>query len=291
LHDVVRRAPRAFGLDRTRWTLALLRQTCPDLKTYSPSGVWRLLRRHCIVLKRGRSAVRSPDPAYAAKRAAIAAALHAASASGGREVVLYLDEVTIARQPSVAAAYAPRGRRSQPRAHRSHHADTLTRIVGALDAATGQVHAERGSHIRVATLVRLLTRVVAAYPAGTQFTRICDNWPVHFHPDLWCALAPQRTPFPLPAPPNWPAGPSPDAVRKWGERALPIQLLPLPTYASWLNPIEKLWRWLKQDVVHLHPWAADLPTLRTHLDAFLARFVPGSSGSALLTSGGLASPD
>ncbi|MBK9008807.1 MAG: transposase [Anaerolineae bacterium] len=30
------------------------------------------------------------------------------------------------------------------------------------------------------------------------------------------------------------------------------QLTPLlfPTYASWLNPIEKLWKWLKQEVLH-----------------------------------------
>ncbi len=61
-------------------------------------------------------------------------------------------------------------------------------------------------------------------------------------------------------------------MRKWGHLALPIRLVPLPTYASWLNPIEKLWRWLRQDVVHLHPWANDLPALYHAADAFLARF-------------------
>ncbi|MBL1378410.1 transposase [Zobellella iuensis] len=35
---------------------------------------------------------------------------------------------------------------------------------------------------------------------------------------------------------------------------MPIQIVPLPTYASWLNPIEKLWRKLRQELTHPHPW-------------------------------------
>lgn len=283
----MRRSPRLFGQDRTRWTLARLGQADPALAGYRPSGIWRLLHRHGIGLKRGRSAIYSPDPAYAAKRTAIAAALQRARASGGRHVTLFLDEVTIARHPSVGPAYEARGRTPQPRAERGQGADTLTRLVAALDGTTGAVHAWRGSHITVPALVRFYQQLVAAYPAGTRFTLVCDNWPVHFHPDLRCALEPQQTPFPFPAPGNWPTDPSPDAERKWGALALPIQLLPLPTYASWLNPIEKLWRWLKQDVVHLHPWAEALDTLRTTIDTFLAQFVPGPRGQQLLTYVGL----
>jgi hypothetical protein len=50
---------------------------------------------------------------------------------------------------------------------------------------------------------------------------------------------------------------------------LPIQLLPLPTYASWANPIEQLWRKLRQDLGHLHPWADDLAQLRAAVDHWL----------------------
>jgi hypothetical protein len=109
---------------------------------------------------------------------------------------------------------------------------------------------------------------------------IVDNWPVHFHPDLLVALQPQECPWPFPRPANWPTEPSAAAARKWGGLALPIRLVPLPTYASWLNPIEKLWRWLRQEVVHLHPWADDPPALRAAADAFLARFVPGAAACA-----------
>ena len=57
---------------------------------------------------------------------------------------------------------------------------------------------------------------------------------------------------------------------------MPIQLVPLPTYASWLNPIEKLWRWLRQDLGHRHPWADDLPALRAAIARFLTQFAEGS---------------
>jgi len=35
-----------------------------------------------------------------------------------------------------------------------------------------------------------------------------------------------------------------------------------PTYAPWLNPIEKLWRWLRQEVRKMHRLADDWDTLR-----------------------------
>ena len=57
---------------------------------------------------------------------------------------------------------------------------------------------------------------------------------------------------------------------------MPIQLATLPTYASWENPIEKLWRYGKQEVLHLHRWAEQLEELRRQFLAFLGRFVAGS---------------
>jgi hypothetical protein len=136
-------------------------------------------------------------------------------------------------------------------------------------------------------MVRFFQRLSAAYPA-TRIAVVLDNWPVHFHPDLLAALEPQQTPFPFPRPGAWPIAPSPEAIRKWGGLQLPIQLLPLPTYASWLNPIEKLWRWLRQEVVHLHPWADDLSALDAAVAAVLDRFRDASP--RLLRYVGLAPP-
>jgi hypothetical protein len=202
-------------------------------------------------------------------------------------VVCLLDEVTLARQPSNAPAYAAQGRR-QPLARRSHRTDTAHRVVAALDARTGRVHWLRRTKITVATLVQFFRGLVAAY-GGRPVVVVLDNWPVHFHPDLLAALAPQTTPYPFPRPRHWPTEPRPAACAKWGHLQLPIQFLPLPTYASWLNPIEKLWRWLRQTVVHLHPWADNLTALWRAVAAFLDRFAAGSPD--LLRYVGLAPPE
>jgi len=91
------------------------------------------------------------------------------------------------------------------------------------------------------------------------------------------ALQAQQSPFAFPRPPSWSLAPSPAAVKRWGALQLPIQLVVLPTYASWCNPIEKLWRWLNQDVLHLHRQANDLKALRALVADFLAQFAQGSS--------------
>lgn len=288
---MVRRAPRVLGVDRTRWTLASVGDVIPWLADHTPSGVWRVLDTLAVVLKRGREYVHSPDIAYEEKRAAIVACLDAARASEGRVVALFLDEVTLHRQPSLAPAYAARGR-EQPRAARSHRGDAITRIVGTLDALDGHVVCRRRRTLDIPALVGFYREVVAAYPQAERIELILDNWPVHFHPDLLVALQPQTCPFPFPHPGNWPTDPSDAAVRKWGHLQLPIHLVPLPTYASWLNPIEKLWRWLRQDVVHLHPWANELPTLYAEADRFLARFTHGTPACHdLLRYVGLEIPD
>lgn len=284
---MVRRDPRACGVDRTRWTLATLGAAVAWLADHSPSGVWRVLDALGVVRQQGRDHIHSPDPAYEAKRATIAACLAEAAASDGRIVALFLDEVTLHRQPSLAPAYAARGI-DQPRAERSRCSDTTARIVGVLDPADGRVLCRRRGEIGVPTLVGFYRDVAAAYPQAECITIVLDNWPVHFHPDLLVALAPQDSPFAFPRPGNWPTDPSTEARRKWGDLRLPIQLAPLPTYASWLNPIEKLWRWLRQEVVHLHAWADDLPALYAAADAFLARFTAASAaGRDLLRYVGL----
>ena len=289
--DVVRRAPRLLGVERTRWTLAAVGEAVPWLAGHSAGGVRRVLDGLDVVLKRGREHVHSPDRGYADTRAAVAACLAEARAAGGRVVALFQDEVTLHRQPSLARAYAARGR-DQPLAERSLRGDAPARIVGVLDALDGRVLFRRRGELGVPALVGFYREVAAAYPGAERIDVVLDNWPVHFHPDLLAALGPQACPFPFPRPASWPAEPSPEAVRKWGGLNLPIRLVPLPTYASWLNPIEKLWRWLRQEVVHLHPWADALPALHAAVDRFLARFAAGAAACAdLLRYVGLGTHD
>jgi transposase len=270
--------------------LASLRQACAWPGGLTLAGVHTVLRRARIVWKRARASIRSPDPDYDAKLADVAAAVAAAQAQPGRVVTVYLDEVTVERQPTVAQAYAPAGSSEQARAVRSPKSNTVTRILGALNALTGGVFHRRANQITVGFLVAFYQALCRAYPDAERIYVIQDNWPVHTHPELLVALETQETRWPWYRPPNWPTEPSAAAIRRWGDLKLPIQIVPLPTYASWCNPIEKLWRKLRQDVTHLHRWADDLETLRrTEIDRFLDQLAQGSL--ELLRYVGLEIPD
>ena len=258
--------PREHGQDQTRWTLAALRAAVPGFAGASLSGIWRVLRDSRLRRKRARDHLHSPDPAYQEKRAHLATIRAHVDAAPLGAALLYLDEVTYYRQPSLASGYSPAGS-ADPRAERSTRSNTTTRVIGALDAHTGRVVTHQQTRIGVPALIRFYRDLVAAYP-GRRLYVVLDNWPVHFHPDVLAALEPQRSPIPFLRPRTWPAEPSPRAKRL----NLPIQLVPLPTYSPWLNPIEKLWRKLKQDVLHLHRLAHHLPALRDRVLAFLRRF-------------------
>jgi hypothetical protein len=251
---------------QSRWTLRALRDGVPSFWAYSLSGVWRILARHKLHRRRGRDHLHSPDPAYRAKLARVEQCRAEVVAGPAEAVLLYLDEVTYYRQPSLGYAYAAT-RSTDPRAERSLRSNTPTRVIGALDPQTGRVVARQWAKLDVPALIRFYQALVVAYP-GRRIYLVQDNWPVHFHPDLLAALEPQTSPFPFLTPPSWPTEPSPRARRL----NLPIQLVQLPTYSPWANPIEKLWRWLKQDVLHLHRHADDLTALRSLVLDFLARF-------------------
>ncbi len=266
---VVRRAPQCFGYLESRWRLR--RQQIPWLARLSVTGVSQVLTRLGIHYKRGRHYVHSPDPHYGPKVDQLAQRRLRTYYAPDRYVLLYLDELTFYRQPTVAAAYEAAGA-AQPLAYRSHRSDTTSRVVGALNALTGQVHYRQRRTITCACLVDFWYTLCAAYPAAETIYVVVVNWPVHFHPDVLAPLQPQHLPWPPRLPPNWPTQPSATARHD----ALPLQLLCLPTYASWLNPIEKLWRWLYQDVLHLHRLADDWPALTARVNTFLAQFANGS---------------
>ncbi len=249
---------------------------CAWLGLSSLSALWRVLERLGIRLKRGRSYVHSPDPFYEAKLNDILKHRQEAAQSGGKIIFLYMDEFGYGRHPEVAYDYEEVGKSHQPLAQRSHHAETETRVVGAVDVETGRVFYQSRNHIRIPTLVGFFQEVRAAYPEAEKIYIGQDNWPVHAHPDVLVALEKQESPFERKLPASWPKEASPGAKRKYGELQLPIQLLPLPTYASWTNPIEKLWRKLRQEKLHQHRWAEQLEKLRAAVNSWLDQFKTGS---------------
>jgi DDE superfamily endonuclease len=276
LLHVVRRDPRQYGVQQSRWRLTDLLEQSRWLTLKTESGMSQLLQRLGIHYKRGRDYVHSPDPFYQAKVDEIKALKERMQTKQGQEVLLYLDELTYYRQPSLARAYEEAGA-ARPQAQRSLLSNTATRVVGTLEAFTGRVLFQSGSKVGIKELVRFYQTVHQAYPLAQRLWVVQDNWPIHFHPDVLVALEPQTTPFAFPRPKDWPDKPSDAAAKRWGDLHLPIQFVLLPTYASWCNPIEKLWRKLKQEVLHLHRFAHDLKALRTLVTEFLQQFAAGSS--------------
>jgi transposase len=284
----VRRDPRLFGIANTRWTLKAIHQVCDWLHLGSRPGLSQLLARLALSWKGARLHLRSPDRDYDAKRALIRQLGLQVKQTSGRLALVYLDEFTLHRQPSRANAWGERGA-DDPRAELSYRSDTVTRIVATLDQQDGRVTYRRVQKVGTDALVTLYRRLVRTYPQAERIYVVQDNWPIHSHPEVLVALEPQENPWPWHRPSNWPTAPSEHAQAKYGKLHLPIQLVMLPTYASWLNPIEKLWRKLKADLLHLHRLADRLDELRQEVDRFLDQFANGSLD--LLRYVGLFVPD
>jgi len=212
----------------------------------SVPGIWRLLRRLGFSRKQAQKFVRSPDPLYACKWRAILQAYAQMVATPDTVTLLFMDEISYYRQPSPAPAYHHQGH-THPKAWQAPRANTQTRVVASLDANTGQVVYQQRNQITLTIFASFCAQLRAAYPKVPLLYLVMDNWPLHTSPVAQAAMAEQR-----------------------------IVPLYLPTYASWLNPIEKLWRWLRQDILHLHNHALDLEPLRAQVCQFLDQFATSS---------------
>jgi hypothetical protein len=149
--------------------------------------------------------------------------------------------------------------RRQPPLRYSNRANTVMRVVGFLDAVSGAVQAWDFSRVTAPRLKQCWLRAAQSYPEAKTIYLVIDNWPVHFHPKALEALAEDPR----------------------------LELISLPTYAPWLNAIEKLWRLLRQRVAHAHPWCDDFRAFREHVLGQLQCFAHRSQ--TLLTYVGLLS--
>ena len=223
-----------------------MRRALSWLQGYSETGIYKVLKRLGFSRKQAINFIHSPDPDYRAKWQAVLRAYSEAVTHPGEVLLLFMDELTYHRRPSKAPAYHPTGA-TQPRAREAAGPNTQIRIVAVLNAVTGQVTYLPRSKIGAEALALFYAQIRSVYPDATKIYGAQDNWPVPKLDLVYQALQLQR-----------------------------LTPLFLPTYASWLNLIEKLWRWLKQDVLHLHRLAAQLQELRQQVLTFLDQFKNGS---------------
>jgi len=223
-----------------------------------------VLYRLQIAYKRIRLHLHSPDEQYRAKLCPIQHCLTGYRRT--KTVVLFQDECTIYSKASSSGHW--QARREQPRAELGLKAQQSFRIAATLDPYSGKVVYLLGNQFTLWAMVAFYQHLVKQYP-GCQIYLIQDNWPQHYHPAVMAALESANLPFTPRLPASWAQLP---AQHKYEHLKLPIHPQPLPTYASWLNPIEKLWRWLKQDLIHKHPFTDNITDLKQALDDWLAQF-------------------
>jgi transposase len=241
-------APTPDGPAPNRWTLRGVRATFPWLKHYTLSGVWRLLHRHGLHIRAAQVRQHSPDPDYLAKLEHLLACLRDAAAHPDEVVLVFLDEMGYYRWAKEGRTWSQSAPAPAPLADRDGPNNKQWRVIGALNALSGRVEYLDAYIIGREKVIRFYHQLVAAYPDARQLYVVQDNWSIHTHPEVQAALAtlPQIEPV-------------------W-----------LPTYAPWLNPIEKLWRWLREQVLTLHRLAGDWDRLRERVNAFLDQFAAES---------------
>ena len=246
VEELLHHSPREYGIKRARWRLQDVGRALTWLNGYSDAGIYKVLKRLGFSRKQALKFIRSPDPEYRAKWKAVLRAYMEACSHPDEVIILFLDELTYYRQPGKAPAYHPKGH-TQPRAREVPGYNTKTRLVAVLNGLTGRVTYMQRSKIGKEALVTFYAQVRAAYPDAKKIYIVQDNWPLHKLPEVTEAM-----------------------------RSHHLTPLFLPTYASWLNPIEKLWRWLKQDILHLHRLVHQLDKLRNFVTGFLDQFQNGS---------------
>ena len=224
---LLHQSPFQYGIERSRWRLKDIGRVLSWLQGYSEAGIYKVLKRLGFSRKQALTFIHSPDPDYRFKWQRILQAYQEALNDPDKVVLLFQDEFTYYRRIKLKGRWQKRGN-CQQRHHQATGANTKARITAALDALTGRVLYLQRKKVGLMELAAFYDQIRQVYPQAERIYLVQDNWPVHRHHHVWQAV----------------------------ERNLLTPLF-LPTYASWLNPIEKLWRWLRQDI--LHDYDADSP--------------------------------
>jgi len=223
LTELVKKSPQDFGWARSRWSSELLaRQLEVETGTgIDASYVRRLLPVLDIVYRRPAPFIRRVDPGKKRKLRAVAKLLANLPAN---EVALYEDEVDINLLPKMGPEWTFRGQQPQvgtPGKNEKRY------IAGALNPETGEVHWVEAARKNTELFVKLLQRLVEAYPKARRIHVIADNYICHKCKKLTKLLR------------------KADLDEK-------IHIVYLPTYSPKYNPIERLWKCLHDTTTRNH---------------------------------------
>lgn len=247
MQEILHHSPLLYGLLRSNWHLPSVRQVVPWLHTMSLPGVCKLLTRLNVRYKRGRAHVHSPDRLYDQKMAAISNARILAQSAPKEVIFLYEDEFTFFSRPLVGRCYQPRGGKG---AKATGAALVTRRLAGCVDVASGAVITRQRDRFNVKEMYRFFYFIEKQYPEADVIYIALDNWPVHFHGYVRDHLAARNS---------------------------RIRLLPLPTYAPWTNPMEKVWLKLCREMLTQHPYGTCWQELKALLTRWFDELREGSA--------------
>lgn len=247
--DVAQVDPRAPNpaVAPCRYRLEIVRASFEWLRDYTLSGVWRLLDRLGIGWKHGYINYWSPDPQYRSKVHFIKKCLKIVASDPRHNAAIFVDEMSYHQWPTAAHDWWPRAA-GYPLAVHGDCNNQQWRVIGGLNAYTGQVSYLQNYIVGRRQVIQFHQHLYQQYRKMDNLFIIEDNWNVHTHPDVQAAAAEL-----------------PNVTLAW-----------LPTYACWLNPIEKLWKWLRQTVLHRHRLSERWPDLKRRVSEFFDQFQHGS---------------
>jgi transposase len=207
--------PRNYGVPLNRWSLRRLRRYLLRrgvVGQLSVEGLRQVLRRAGVTWQRTRTWKRSPDPDYEAKAARVLRLYRAAEAGRAARhdcVVVCFDECgPLSLRPWPGSAWAPSGRPWRTRAT-YHRPGGVRYLLANLDVAADRLWGQLVEHKDGPSVLAALKRIRARYPHQVAVFVVVDNLSAHFTPQ----------------------------IRAWAA-ANRVRLVPVPTYASYLNRIE-----------------------------------------------------
>jgi transposase len=211
--------PDHQGVALTRWSLSRLAIYLADHAIVQVSARYLgvLLADAGLSFQRTRTWKASPDPDYEPKAARVLA-LCAAPPDDG--VVISFDQMgPVSLRPIAGSGWAPRKRPERQRADYNRRHGTRY-VFGAYDVHADRLRVRLRPRRRGSDMLAFMRQIRACYPARRRLYWIQDNQSANWVPDI-------RT---------YAAGHN-------------IELVPTPTYASYLNPVECHFSALTQFVV------------------------------------------
>lgn len=227
-----------------RWSLRLLHQYIDFLKRYKElSGIWRLLQRLGLRLKRGRCKAESNDADYNYKLRRIRGILGYCLKHRDKAVFLCLDEFSFYRQPVVNRAWWKRGKKEQPIIKRARKSNTRGRIVACVNCATGRVDYKIASKIKLPVLCKFIEEIRQIY-SDVKIYILMDNWYKMHDNEKFLRLL----------------------------KDLNITPVYTPTYTPEANPIERLWWKLTKEVIYHHRLSENWQLFKERITLWLEQF-------------------